>query len=860
MGKMRINELARELEVKARTILEYLAEIDAGEKKSHSSSIEADLTDKVRAHFQQEREAAEKQAVRTEPQEEPAASPSETAAETKAEVVPVEAPKTPPPPREPAVEAKVGPAGRKPAPAEALAGLPRRTPLRPPIRSHGEPKPVQPPPGRPKLAPPAPPPSAAAAPPTQKAPPTAPSRPPARAPGRPAPPLGPVKPGEPIYPRRPPHPASRPSAATGAPGQAGVPPRSDPSRRGQHPVRGRAHPGAGRAERERYPEGRDRSLRAVPAVKPAPRPIVVDREITISEGITVKDLSEKLGIRARDLISRLLQMGVFATINQNLDPALAEQVSQSFGARTRILTFEEETVEQGEIAEVPGQLVTRAPVVTVMGHVDHGKTSLLDAIRETNVTAQEAGGITQHIGAHTAWTNGRRVVFLDTPGHEAFTQMRARGSKVTDMVVLVIGADDGVMPQTIEAINHARAAKVPIVVAINKIDKPDAQPERVKKQLADRGLVPEDWGGDVVMVEVSAKQRTNLNLLLEMILLVADMLELKANPDRPATGTVLEAKLDRGRGPVCTVLVQNGTLRAGESFLVGPAFGKVRAMLDDRGQIVEQAPPSTPVEVLGLQTLPQAGDQFQVVSDITKAKQIALYRENKLREISLAKSSRLTLEHLHDQMKAGIIKELPIILKADVQGSVEVLSESLTKLGDERVKIKVIHTAVGAISVSDVLLASASNSIIVGFSVRPEKKASELAQQEKVEIRLHTVIYNVMDEMKKAMEGLLEPTEREVELGRAEVRQTFRVTKVGTIAGTQVSEGRLTRDCSIRLLRDNVVVYEGRIASLRRFKDDVHEVKSGYECGVSLENFGDIKIGDVMEAFVTEKVAAVALA
>ena len=592
----------------------------------------------------------------------------------------------------------------------------------------------------------------------------------------------------------------------------------------------------------------------------AAAPIVVDRDVTITEGITVKDLSEKLGVKARDLIRRLLDQGVIATMNHTLDPALAEQVAQSFGARTRVVTFEEETQELVEEAAPDGRTVIRGPVVTVMGHVDHGKTSLLDAIRETNVTGQEAGGITQHIGAYTVTVNGRKIVFLDTPGHEAFTRMRARGAKVTDVVVLVVAADDGVMPQTLEAISHARNAKVPIIVAVNKIDKPGALPERVKKQLGEQGLVAEDWGGDTVMVEVSAKQKTNLQSLLEMILLVTEIQELKSNPDRPGSGTVLEAKLDKGRGPVCSLLVQNGTLRVGDSFLVGAVFGKVRAMFDDRGHPIEEAPPSTPVEILGLQSLPQAGDSFQAVTDALKAKQIAHYRENKMREISLAKSSRLTLEQFQDQMKAGLLKALPIILKADVQGSAEVVAESLTKLGDERVKVKLIYTGVGAITVSDVLLASASNSIIVGFNVRPERKATELALQEQVDIRLHTIIYELMDEVRKALTGLLEPTHREVALGRAEVRQTFRVAKVGNVAGSLVADGRLAKGCSVRLLRDNVVVYQGRIASLRRFKDDVQEVRSGLECGVMLENFSDVKVGDIMEAFVTERVAAAALA
>ncbi|MBI4465746.1 MAG: translation initiation factor IF-2, partial [Acidobacteria bacterium] len=826
---MRINELARELEVKAKAVLECLDELGVEEKKSHSSSIDSDLTEKVKAYFQQQKEAA----AAPEP-EAPVPPPSdEPVVEAKVAPSPSEAPTL----REAPAETKAAPtapARRPPAPSAGTTAPPRRpTPLRPPIRHPGEVKPTPPPvlePQTPAAAPLASTPVVPAERPAARPAPVAarpaaaayPSRPTIKAPTKPAPPLGPVKPGEPIYPRRPPQrTGGRPSRPAGAAptGSIAVPPGGEPSRRGPHPVRGRTHPGAARPDRGRYEEKvRERPLRATTLSRPPAPPIVVDREITISEGITVKDLSEKLGVKARDLISRLLEKGVFATINQTLDPALAEEVAQSFGSRTRVVSYEEEALEQVEVSVDTGHLVPRAPVVTVMGHVDHGKTSLLDAIRETNVTEQEAGGITQHIGAYSVRTNGRRIVFLDTPGHEAFTRMRARGAKVTDVVVLVVAADDGVMPQTIEAINHARAAKVPMVVAINKIDKPGAQPDRVKKQLADHGLVPEEWGGDGVMVEVSAKQKKNLNLLMEMILLVADLQDLKANPSRPAIGTVLEAKLDKGRGAVCTVLVQNGTLHVGDSFLVGSVFGKVRAMLDNRGDPVEVAPPATPVEVLGLQSLPQAGDQFQVASDLTKAKQIALYRETKLRELSLARSSRLTLEQLHDQMKAGAVKELPIILKADVQGSLEVLADSLTKLGDERVKIKVIHSAVGAISVSDVLLASASNSIILGFNVRPERKAVELAQQEKVQIRLYTVIYDVMDEMKKAMVGLLEPIEREVAIGKGEVREVFRISKVGIVAGLQVSEGRLTRACSVRLLRDNVVVYEGRIASLRRFK------------------------------------------
>jgi translation initiation factor IF-2 len=471
------------------------------------------------------------------------------------------------------------------------------------------------------------------------------------------------------------------------------------------------------------------------------------------------------------------------------------------------------------------------------------------------VAESEAGGITQHIGAYYVEKNGRKIVFIDTPGHEAFTRMRARGAKVTDIVVLVIAADDGVMPQTLEAIDHARAAGVPIVVAINKIDLPDAQPERIKQQLSDRGLVPEEWGGETVMVPVSARAKTNLDLLLEMILLVADMQDFRANPGRPAVGSVLEAQLDRGRGPVATVLVRNGTLRVGEYFICGSIFGKVRAMFDDRGQPLRDAEPSMPVEVLGLEALPEVGDTFQVVTDTAKAKQIVIYREAKAREQAMAKSSRLTLDQLHQQLKEGEAKELPVILKTDVSGTVEVLTDMLQKLSNEKVGIQVLHSGVGAITETDVLLASASNAIIIGFNVRPERNAAALAEQEKVDIRLHTIIYELTDEIKRAMTGMLEPVFKEVYRGRAEVRETFRITKVGMVAGCLVVDGALTRDSEVRVLRDNVVVHTGKIGSLRRFKDDVREVRNGLECGIALENFGDVKPGDVLEAFATERVA-----
>ncbi len=601
-------------------------------------------------------------------------------------------------------------------------------------------------------------------------------------------------------------------------------------------------------------------------------PLPITRSITITEGISVKDLAEKLEIRAKDLIGRLLTRGVFATVNQSLDAELASEMARFFGAETNVITFEEQAAKEvsaGEAGEegAATDAVSRPPVVTIMGHVDHGKTTLLDSIRSTDVAGGEAGGITQHIGAYKVTIGdeqspafGRQIVFLDTPGHEAFTRMRSRGAKATDIVVLVVAADDGVMPQTLEAIDHAHAAEVPIIVAVNKIDKPDAMPDRVKKQLADRGLMPEDWGGTTVFVDVSAKKKTNLNLLMEMICLVADLQELKAHPDRPATGVVLEAKLDRGRGPVATVLVQNGTLRTSDNFVVGNVYGKVRAMLDDRSHPLTAAPPSTPIEILGMEGLPQAGDQFVVVADRDKARGISEYREQKAREAALAKSSRVSLEGLAEQIKTAGIKELNIILKADVGGSVEVLSDLLSKLSNDRVRLKLLHSGVGAVTETDVLLASASNAIIIGFNVRPERKAQELAEREKVDIRLHSIIYELQDEIKRAMSGLLEPTIKETYQGRAEVLETFRIPKVGTVAGSRVSDGLIKRDSEVRLLRDNVVIFKGKIGSLRRFKDDASEVRNGMECGISIANYGDIKVGDVIEAFVTEKIAAEVIA
>jgi len=620
---------------------------------------------------------------------------------------------------------------------------------------------------------------------------------------------------------------------------------------------GRRHatkPGGARSTDRRRDEEEGR-LRPVARRNDVFQPPPVDREITLAEGITVKELSEKLGVKGNLVVKRLVEKKIFATINQTLDVKLAEELARDFGASTNKVSYEEETTQDIRQTEVEEDREKRPPVVTIMGHVDHGKTSLLDAIREANVAGGEAGGITQHIGAYHVEKNGRTIVFIDTPGHEAFTRMRARGAKVTDIVVLVVAADDGVMPQTLEAIDHAKAAGLPIVVAINKIDKPDAQIDRIKQQLADRDLLAEDWGGTTVTVPVSARARTNLDLLLEMILLVADLQELKANPARPAMGTVLEAKLDRGRGPVATVLVRNGTLRVGDYFICGSVFGRVRAMLDENGQQIREVPPSMPAEVLGLESLPEVGDTLQVVTDTAKAKQIVIYREAKAREVAMSKTNRITLDMLHDQLKEGETKELNIILKTDVGGTAEVLTDTLQKLSNEKVKIRVLHSGVGAITETDVLLASASNAIIVGFNVRPERMAQATAEQEKVDIRLHTIIYELSDEIKKAMTGLLEPVFKEVYKGRAHVREVFRISKVGTVAGCIVDDGVLTRNSEIRLLRDNVVVHKGKIEGLKRFKNDASEVKNGFECGVSLANYNDLKPGDVIEAFVTERVA-----
>ena len=684
-----------------------------------------------------------------------------------------------------------------------------------------------------------------------------------------------------------PKPAPRPSAAVtrpGAPPRPGQPSRFAPAApTPQQPDQGAmpppgdaaAKPGARTIKKKRVvkkgapdftAEREMRGLRVPKKRRALPgkeqrkteitTPKASKRVVRITEGVTVSELARNMGVKAGEIIKKLMDLGVMSTLNQVLDVDTAALVANEFGYSVENVAFDvESAIEESETEEAAaGEMVARPPVVTVMGHVDHGKTSLLDAIRHAKVTEQEFGGITQHIGAYTVEANGRKITFVDTPGHEAFTAMRARGAKVTDIVILVVAADEGVMPQTVEALNHARAAKVPIVVAINKVDRPEANVDRVKQQLTEQGLIPEDYGGDTIVVPVSARTGVGIDKLLEMLLLQADVLELKANPDRPARGTVVESELDRGRGPVATVLIQEGTLRQGDPFVCGVAYGRVRAMLDHNGQRVAEAPPATPVEIFGLSGVPEPGTPFVVVAEEAKARQVAEFRQSKQREGELQKSARVSLQDLSERMKAGEVKELKVIIKGDVQGSVEALGDSLSRLSTAEVKIEILHSSAGAISETDVTLASASNAVILGFNIRPEPKAAALAEKEGVEIRLYTVIYEAINEMREAMEGLLAPTYREKSLGRAEVRKTFNVPG-GTIAGSMVVDGKITRNGRARLVRDGRVVWEGKIGSLRRFKDDAREVSAGYECGIGLENYNDVKPDDVIEAFEMEAIA-----
>ena len=579
----------------------------------------------------------------------------------------------------------------------------------------------------------------------------------------------------------------------------------------------------------------------------------------LTPGMTVKEFAELIGQRPADIMRKLMDMGQMLTFNQTMNVDAAVIIAEESGIKIDVSMEKvgEELLDSVVQTEQEVQLEPRPAVVTIMGHVDHGKTSLLDAIRKTKVAEGEAGGITQHIGAYTVAVRGKQVTFLDTPGHEAFTAMRGRGAKITDIVILVVAADDGVMPQTIEAIHHAKAASVPIIVAINKIDKPGANSDRVKNALSEHGLISESWGGDTIMVEVSAKEKIGLDNLLEMILLQSEVLELKADPHRLAKGAVVEAKLERGRGPVATVLVQSGTLRVGDVFVVGIFSGRVRALITHTGSKVQEAGPSIPVEVAGLPGVPSAGDVFQVVKDERVAREIAEDRARKQRTADLSGSAKVTLDDLFAKIKEGSVKELALVIKSDVQGSAEALTSGVEKLATAAVKLRVIHSGVGGVTESDVLLAAASNAIVVGFNVRPEPKAGTLAEQQGVDIRLYTIIYDALAEIKAAMEGLLEPTLKERTLGRAEVRQVFTVSKAGVIAGSYVVDGTITRAAvGVRVIRDNVVVYEGKLGSLRRFKDDVREVQQGYECGISVENFNDMKAGDIVEAYAIDKIAA----
>jgi len=576
------------------------------------------------------------------------------------------------------------------------------------------------------------------------------------------------------------------------------------------------------------------------------------RVFKIEEVITVGDLAHRMGVKAGEVIKKLIEMGMPTTVNQLLDADAAGLLAQEYGFEVENVAPEMESLIDQE-ADREEDLVARPPVVTIMGHVDHGKTSLLDAIRASHVIDQEAGGITQHIGAYEVEHNGRSLVMLDTPGHEAFTSMRARGAQVTDIVVLVVAAEDGVMPQTVEAIDHARAADVPIVVAVNKIDKPGAQPDRIRQQLSDFGLVPEEWGGQALYANISAKKKIGIDSLLELVLLQADILELKANPRKLARGTVIESRIEKGRGPIATVLVQDGTLKVGDPVVTGTHYGRVRALINHKGKRLTEALPGTPVEIQGLNGLPAAGQKFAVMRDERTARQIAMHRLEKEREKVVARP-RFSLEELHRRIEEGGLKELNIVLKTDVQGSLEALQFSLNKLSGEKVKVNIIHAGAGGISESDVMLASASTAVIIGFNVRPEPKGADLAERERVDVRLYSVIYDVVEDIRKAMEGMLEPSYREMSVGRAEVRNTFHISRLGTVAGCFVLSGKITRNALVRLLRDNVVVHEGKLASLKRFKDDVREVVEGYECGLGLENFNDIKIGDQIEAFVMEKV------
>ncbi|HZS07397.1 MAG TPA: translation initiation factor IF-2 [Blastocatellia bacterium] len=930
MGKVRIYELARELKLESRQVIEHARRLGV-DVSVPSNSLDDPIADKIREIYYPKKEPATThrtarlvKTVKPAPASQPQAEAAPSAAEPQA--VPA------PPPAEARQSETVSRIPAPPEPAHPAQAKPRLVKIVPPVEPVPQPTPEPEPvkaPAAGESAPIAAEPAAAPAvaepvaePGTSVPAPAAPAAPvsapaadkstvrqitPPSTPVRPAPPTRPSAPASssasrqgsttnvirlatPMRPLPPkPQPVTAKPAATARPGAPGAPRGKEevhllpsgavqrttyvPPKDNRHKGRHSAKPRGPQVDKN---EGHQKVIPGRRAVIPTTRQAPVEvKPIRLIEGSTVREFAEKLEVAPKEVVAELFNRGVMATINQTLNPEVAKEIGKVFGYDVSFGAFEDMIVEsEFEITpEAMEDTDPRAPVITVMGHVDHGKTSLLDVIRTTRVAEGEAGGITQHIGAYSVEVPNpdnpselRRVVFLDTPGHEAFTMMRARGARVTDIVVLVVAADDGVMPQTVEAIEHARAANVPIIVAINKIDKPDANPERVKKELADRGLLWDGWGGNTTMVEVSAKKNQNIDSLLELILLQADLLELKSNPRRMATGTVLEAKLDRGRGSVATVLIQNGTLKVGEPFIVGNYFGKVRALTNDLGQRTQEAGPATPIEIIGLEGVPAAGDQFQVVADVAKAQQISGYRQSKARITALARSAARGLDQLAEQMESGEVKELLVILKTDVQGSVEVLKDTLTKLSTDKVKVRIIRSGVGAITESDVLLASASNAtatgtatVIIGFNVRPEYRAGEIAKQENVDVRLHSIIYKVEEEIRNAMIGMLDATIREKILGKAEIRDIIRVPKVGSVAGCMVIDGFIKRTAQARLIRDNVVIFESGIGSLRRFKDDVSEVQQGYECGITMERFNDYKIGDVIEAFISEKIAATQL-
>ncbi len=874
MAKTRVYELAKEFNMENKELISRLEKLGIA-VKSHSSTLEDHEVSRVREEFSLGKrskvieERVKSTVIRRRAVRPPEAAPPEEAAPAEgAEELPEEAAAEPagPPVAEKAAEAAppgepVSEEEAKPEEVPAAPGIPE--PGAKPVESAAAEKrvreeaaekaaPVSEPPGevpeamRPEVKPPA-------APPAEKRIPEAAA--PTAAKGEPA--------------------AAKPPAAGAAEARKVPPEKEKPGKKkkpvevvmGETPARKKAAAKAPRGEkkplrvlmREEVEEPATRAERkreaAVVRMKKTEitTPKAIKRRIKVDEAIRVGDLAKKMGVKASDVIQKLISMGMMVTINQYIDADVASVVSSEFGYQVESVAVDMEGFAPVDDVR-PEKLRPRAPVVTVMGHVDHGKTSLLDAIRQTHVIDGEAGGITQAIGAHHVRIHDRDIVFLDTPGHEAFTSMRARGAQVTDIVVLVVAADDGVMDQTVEAINHSKAAGVPIIVAMNKMDKAGAKPDQIKQKLADLGLVPEDWGGETIFAPVSAKQHTGIEDLLELILLQADILELKADPDRPARGIIIESKIDRGRGPVATVIIQAGTIREGDAFVSRTEYGKVRALVDDKGNRLKEAGPSMPVEVIGFSGVPQAGLEFNVVEDDRKARDIAGHWILKEREKELSQTSKVTLEQLYARIREGA-KELNVILKADVQGSVEALSEALQKIGTEDVRVRVIHSSTGAVTETDVMLASASDALIIGFKVRPDSRVLEIAEREGVEIKLYEIIYDVIAEVKAAMEGLLEPLFQDVTQGHAEVRELFRVPRVGTVAGCYVIDGKVSRNAGIRLIREGVVVYDGKILSLKRFKEDAREVVSGYECGIGLENYNDIKVGDVLETYVKEEVA-----